>query len=120
MVKRLKAGGKERVLERFIVDGENISVRIDGQGVLPISEYRRPVGPPAAAGVTVQSVPMQPRRESVPGAATSIYNRSLYQPEQPPPARTRAPQHPASQPPQQPPATPQHPGQAQQPPRPGP
>ncbi len=114
MLKRLKAGRKDPVLERFIIDGENISVRIDGQGVLPISEYRRPVGPPAAAGVTVQSVPMQPRRESVPGAATSIYNRSLYQPEQPPPARTGAPQQPASQPPQQRPAAPQQPGQPQQ------
>jgi hypothetical protein len=125
MLKRLKAGRKDPVLERFIIDGENISVRIDGQGVLPISEYRRPVGPPAAAGVTVQSV--QPRRESVPGAATSIYNRSLYQPEQPPPARTAAPQQPASQPPQQPasqppqqrPAAPQQPGQSQQQPGPG-
>jgi hypothetical protein len=125
MLKRLKAGRKDPVLERFIIDGENISVRIDGQGVLPISEYRRPVGPPAAAGVTVQSV--QPRRESVPGAATesvpgaatSIYNRSLYQPEQPPPARTAAPQQPASQPPQQRPAAPQQPGQPQQQPGPG-
>jgi hypothetical protein len=111
MLKRLKAGRKDPVLERFIIDGENISVRIDGQGVLPITEYRRPVGPPAAAGVTVPSV--QPRRESVPGAATSIYNRSLYQPEQPPPARTAAPAQPASQPPQQRPAAPQQPGQPQ-------
>src|SRR3954469_5539724 len=56
LLKRLKASKKDPVLERFIIDGENISVRIDGQGVLPITEYRRPTGPPAAAGVTVQSV----------------------------------------------------------------
>ena len=43
MLKRLKASKKDPVLERFIIDGENISVRIDGQGVLPITEYRRPV-----------------------------------------------------------------------------
>jgi hypothetical protein len=118
MLKRLKAARKDPVLERFIIDGENISVRIDGQGVLPITEYRRPLGPPAAAGVTVQSVPMQPRRESVPGGSTSIYNRSLYQPEQPPPTRG-APAQPAPPPPQQRPAAPQQPGQPQQQPGPG-
>jgi hypothetical protein len=104
MLKRLKAARKDPVLERFIVDGENISVRVEGQGVLPVTEYRRPVGPPPPSGVTVQSMPM-PRRESVPGASTSIYNRSLYQPEQPPPARTGA----------QPPAQQPRPAQAQQP-----
>jgi hypothetical protein len=87
MLKRLKAAKRDPVLERFIIDGENISVRIDGQGVLPITEYRRPLGPPAGPGVSVQFV----RRESVPGAAGSIYNRSLYQPESPPPARTPLP-----------------------------
>jgi hypothetical protein len=87
MLKRLKAAKRDPVLERFIIDGENISVRIDGQGVLPITEYRRPLGPPAGPGVSVQFV----RRESVPGAAGSIYNRSLYQPESPPPARTPVP-----------------------------
>jgi hypothetical protein len=51
---------------------------------LPITEYRRPPGPPAGPGVSVQFV----RRESVPGAAGSIYNRSLYQPDSAPPART--------------------------------
>lgn len=104
MLKRLKAAGKDPVLERFIIDGENISVRIDGQGVLPVTEYRRPVGPPRAAGVTVQEAP--PRRESVAGAAGSVYNRSLYQPEHPAPSR-------AAPPPQQRPAAP-----AQQPPQP--
>jgi hypothetical protein len=100
MLKRLKASKKDPVLERFLIDGENISVRIDGQGVLPITEYRRPVGPPRAAGVTVVEVPA--RRESVPGASTSIYNRSLYQEEttparvgQPPRAPTAQPQQPA-------------------------
>jgi len=87
MLKRLKAAKRDPVLERFIIDGENISVRIDGQGVLPITEYRRPLGPPAGPGVSVQFV----RRESVPGAAGSIYNRSLYQPESPAPARTPVP-----------------------------
>jgi hypothetical protein len=75
MLKRLKAAKADPVLERFIIDGENISVRIDGQGVLPITEYRRPVGPPAGPGVSVQ------RREGAPGAAASIYNRELYRPE---------------------------------------
>ena len=100
MLKRLKAAKRDPVLERFIIDGENISVRIDGQGVLPITEYRRPLGPPAGPGVSVQFV----RRERVPGAAGSIYNRSLYQPESAPPARTPAPpaqpQRDVAQPPQ--------------------
>ena len=85
MLKRLKAAKRDPVLERFIIDGENISVRIDGQGVLPITEYRRPPGPPAGPGVSVRFV-----RESVPGAAGSIYNRSLYQAESVP-ARTPGP-----------------------------
>ena len=110
MLKRLKAAKKDPVLERFIVDGENISVRIDGQGILPITEYRRPVGPPPAGpGVTVQVVQ---RREGVPGGAGSVYNRSLYQPEAAPPARApaspAASQRPAAQPAQPAPA-----GQAQ-------
>ncbi|MCA1826230.1 MAG: hypothetical protein ABR567_18280 [Myxococcales bacterium] len=118
MLKRLKAAKKDPVLERFIIDGENISVRIEGQGVLPVTEYRRPAGPPRAAGVSVQEMPPQPRRESVPGASTSIYNRSLYQPEQPQqPARTVSPQ--AAQPAA--PARPAQPGaqSAPQPPGPG-
>ena len=90
LLKRLKASRKDPVLERFIVDGENISVRVDGYGVLPITEYRRPTAPPGA--------PTQPRRESVPGAAASIYNRALYQPDQAP---TRAPQPTPSPPVQQ-------------------
>jgi hypothetical protein len=113
MLKRLKASKKDPVLERFIIDGENISVRIDGQGVLPITEYRRPVGPPPPSGVTIQSVPM-PRRESVPGASTSIYNRSLYQ-EEATPARVSRPPGPAQQPApaqQQRPASPQQPAAA--------
>jgi hypothetical protein len=109
MLKRLKASRKDPVLERFIIDGENISVRIDGQGVLPITEYRRPVTPPAPAGVSVQ---VAPRREGVPGAAGSVYNRSLYQADAADPARARAPApqergaappaSPAAQPPQKP------------------
>src|SRR6266404_4116001 len=87
MLKRLKAAKKDPVLERFIVDGENISVRIEGQGVLPLTEYRRPTAPPPAAG---QPAPAQPRREAVPGAATSVYNRALYQPEQAAPQRGAA------------------------------
>ena len=104
MLKRLKAAKKDPVLERFFIDGENISVRIDGQGILPITDYRRPTGPPRAAGVSIQEVPL-PRRESVPGAASSIYNRSLYQPEQPAPqqpARTAGPAQPAAPAPQRP------------------
>jgi hypothetical protein len=122
MLKRLKAAKKDPVLERFLIDGENISVRIDGQGVLPITEYRRPTGPPRAAGVTVVEQPM-PRRESVPGASTSIYNRSLYQEEATParvgqPPRTGQPAQPApaqqqqAQRPAQP-AQPAAPGQPQ-------
>ncbi len=75
MLKRLKAARKDPVLDRFIIDGENISVRIEGQGVLPLTEYRRPIGLPASGpGVSVQVVP---RREGAPGAASSLYNRSL-------------------------------------------
>jgi len=108
MLKRLKAAKRDPVLERFIIDGETISVRIDGQGVLPITEYRRPLGPPAGPGVSVQFV----RRDSVPGAASSIYNRSLYQPESAPPARTPAP---PAQPPRTVPQPAQPAQQAQQP-----
>jgi hypothetical protein len=113
MLKRLKAAKKDPVLERFIIDGENISVRIDGQGVLPITEYRRPVGPPSAPGVSVQVVP---RRESVPGAAGSIYNRALYQPDAPAPSRGPAPQvaRPAPQAAQPAPAAPQQPAASPQ------
>ena len=89
MLKRLKAAKADPVLERFIIDGENISVRIDGQGVLPITEYRRPVGLPIAPGAPVQAVQ---RREGAPGAAASIYNRELYRPEVPSaPARAADP-----------------------------
>src|SRR5438445_7261474 len=107
MLKRLKAGKKDPVLERFIIDGENISVRIEGQGVLPITEYRRPTSPPPAAG--------QPRRESVPGAASSIYNRALYQPDQAP--SRNAPAAPAQPAQQQRPAQPGQPQQPGQPPK---
>jgi hypothetical protein len=112
MLKRLKASKKDPVLERFVIDGENISVRIDGQGVLPITEYRRPVGPPRAAGVTVVEAPA--RRESVPGASTSIYNRSLYQ-EEAAPARGQPARAPASQPQQPAAAAPQQPQRPAQP-----
>jgi hypothetical protein len=119
MLKRLKAAKKDPVLEKFIIDGENISVRIEGQGVLPITEYRRPTGPPRAAGVSIQEVPVQPRRETVPGASTSIYNRSLYQPEQPAqPPRTAGPAQPA-QPATQQPARPAQPGAQPAPQQPG-
>ena len=90
LLKRLKAEKKDPVLERFFIDGENISVRIDGQGILPVTDYRRPTGPPPAAGVTIQERPM-PRRESVPGGSTSIYNRGLYDNTPPPPARGSRP-----------------------------
>jgi len=109
--KRLKAAKRDPVLERFIIDGENISVRIDGQGVLPITEYRRPPGPPAGPGVSVQFV----RRESVPGAASSIYNRSLYQRESAPAGGTPTP--PAQ--PQRTVAQPAQPAQQAQQPAPG-
>lgn len=112
LLKRLKAAKKDPVLERFIIDGENISVRIDGQGVLPVTEYRRPLGPPPSGpGVSVQVVS---RREGAPGAAGSIYNRSLYQPDAPPPSRAASPQ------PQRPPAQPAQPAaDGQQQPAPG-
>jgi hypothetical protein len=119
MLKRLKAAKKDPVLERFFIDGENISVRIDGQGIMPVTEYRRPTGtpPPASAGVSVQMQPM-PRRESVPGGSSSIYNRGLYDNEPapvrpgrsaPPAARPAQPQ-PAQAQPQQPAAAPAAPG----------
>jgi hypothetical protein len=120
MLKRLKASKKDPVLEKFLIDGENISVRIEGQGVLPVTEYRRPVGTPRAPGVTVVEAPA--RRESVPGASTSIYNRSLYQPseQQQPPRTGAAPQPAAAQPrpaqpaqPAQPAAQPQQQGPGQ-------
>jgi hypothetical protein len=103
MLKRLKATRRDAVLDRFVVDGENISVRVDGYGVLPITEYRRPTVPPGA--------PAQPRRESSPGAGGSIYNRALYQPE--PSRDTTAPPPPAQQ--QRPAQQPAHPSQAGQP-----
>lgn len=119
MLKRLKAGKKDPMLERFLIDGENISVRVDGMGILPITEYRRPNSPPPARG---EAPAAQTRRESVPGASTSIYNRGLYQPEQPsapsaPPARNAPPANilaptPAPQQPQRPAS---QPGQPQQP-----
>jgi hypothetical protein len=114
LLRRLKAAKKDPVLERFIIDGENISVRIDGQGVLPITEYRRPLSPPPSGpGVTVQVVQ---RRESAPGAAGSVYNRSLYQPEAARPALSpQAPQQPraAAQPVQPAPAGQQQPAPGQ-------
>ena len=95
LLKRLKTTRKDPVLDRFLIDGENISVRIDGQGVMPLTEYRRPNQPPAAAG---QPQAAQQRRESVPGASTSIYNRGLYQPDQPvAPRQGGAPASPAPQ-----------------------
>ena len=115
MLKRLKASKKDPVLERFFIDGENISVRIDGQGIMPVTEYRRPVGPPAAAG---QGPAPQSRRESVPGAAASIYNRSLYQPDQQAP-RQGAPQQPPAQQQRAAPVPPQT-GQQAQPGQPAP
>jgi hypothetical protein len=103
MLKRLKATRRDAVLDRFLVDGENISVRIDGYGVLPITEYRRPTVPPAA--------PAQPRRESSAATSGSIYNRALYQPE---PAReTATPAAPTQQ--QRPTQQPAQPTQAGQP-----
>ena len=113
LLKRLKAAKKDPVLERFIIDGENISVRIDGQGVLPVTEYRRPLGPPSSGpGVSVQVVS---RREGAPGAAGSIYNRSLYQPDAPPPSRAAPtqPPRPTAQPTQPPADGQQQPAPAQ-------
>lgn len=68
MLKRLKNEKKDPLLERFIIDGENISVQVDGMGVIPITQYRRPTAPPPAA---------QQRPAPVP-ASNSIYNRGLY------------------------------------------
>ena len=102
MLKRLKATRRDPVLDRFVIDGENISVRVDGYGVLPITEYRRPTAPPGA--------PAPARRESSPGAASSIYNRALYQPEAP--REVAAPTSVPPQPrPSAPPAQPAQPGQ---------
>jgi hypothetical protein len=92
MLKRLKGAKQDPVLERFIIDGENISVRIDGQGLLPLTEYRRPLAPPPSGpGVTLQMVQ---RREGAPGAAGSIYNRALYQPESAPQRSRSTPEQP--------------------------
>jgi len=82
MLKRFKASKRDPILEKFLIDGENISVRIDGYGTLPLTEYRRP-NAPAAPGAAPAP---QPRQERVPGASTSIYNRALYQPESAPTA----------------------------------
>ena len=122
MLKRMKVAKRDPILERFFIDGENISVRIEGQGVMPITDYRRPTGTPNAAGQAAQP---QPRREGAPGAATSIYNRSLYQPEQQQgssapaaPVRTVAPSvqpMPGAQQPQRPAASQPPSGPAQQP-----
>jgi hypothetical protein len=84
MLKRLKASKRDPVLERFFIDGENISVRIDGQGVLPITPYRRPVAAPSAPSAAGEAPPPPPRQSNVPGAATSIYNRGLYEQPQAP------------------------------------
>ena len=68
-------------------------------------DQERPTTPPGA--------PVQARRESVPGAAASIYNRALYQPEQAP---TRGPQPTPAPPAQQrAPQTPVHSAQPGQP-----
>jgi hypothetical protein len=97
MLKRLKAARKDPVLDRFIIDGENISVRIEGQGILPITEYRRPTAAPLPAGT-----PAAPRREGAPGATSSVYNRALYQAEQPPRTPAQAPSPAPGPTPQQP------------------
>jgi len=55
MLKRLKAAKRDPVLERFIIDGENISVHIDGQArVADHRDRRAALGPPAGPGVSVQ------------------------------------------------------------------
>ncbi len=116
MLKRLKASKRDPVLEKFLIDGENISVRIDGYGVLPLTDYRRPNAPSAPAAPGATPAPPQPRRESVPGASTSIYNRALYQPDQAPsapPGAAPARGAPRPAPAANPPATPAAAGQAQ-------
>jgi hypothetical protein len=71
LLKRVKAERRnDPVLDRFHVDGENISVRLEGFGLVPLTEYRRSAPPPAAGG----AVP----RAAVPTPRDSIYNRSLY------------------------------------------
>jgi len=70
MLKRLKAAKRDPVLERFTSTARTSPFASTDRACLPITEYRRPVGPPAGPGVSVQFV----RRESVPGAAGSIYN----------------------------------------------
>lgn len=125
MLKRLKASKRDPVLERFFIDGENISVRIDGQGVMPITQYRRPVAAPSAPSAAGEPPPPPPRRESnVPGASTSIYNRGLYEqpatpsgkpapaPSRNPPAASAAPGKPA---PAAPAAAPGQPGKKEEP-----
>jgi hypothetical protein len=88
LLKRLKASKRDPVLERFFIDGENISVRIDGQGVMPITQYRRPVVAPSAPSSGGEAPPPPPPRQSnVPGASTSIYNRGLYEQPAPPPGK---------------------------------
>jgi hypothetical protein len=105
MLKRLKGAKRDPILEKFMIDGENISVRIDGYGTLPLTEYRRPNAPAAPGAAPV----VQPRQERVPGASTSIYNRALYQPDQAPSAPpgaapARGAPRPAAPPPQASPA----------------
>jgi hypothetical protein len=100
LLRRLKAERRnDPVLDRFHVDGENISVRLEGFGLVPLTEYRRSAVPPSAGGAA-------PAR-SVPTPRDSIYNRGLYeqqptgdlsrpvlarqQPAQPAPAAATAP-----------------------------
>ena len=95
LLKRLKAQRRDPVLDRFLIDGENISVRIDGQGVMPLTEYRRPTTAPSGGpGVSVQ-ITTTVRQPAAPGAATNPYNRSLYQPEAVPAPARAAPQPPS-------------------------
>jgi len=121
LLKRLKTQRRDPVLDRFIIDGENISVRIDGQGVMPLTEYRRPTTAPAGAGVSIQTTTV--RVPAAPGAGSNPYNRTLYQPE-PAPQQSRAapppspllgqPQRPAQQPAQPAGAQPKQPGAKEQ------
>src|SRR5260370_16734119 len=52
MLKRLNAGRKDPVLERFIIDGENISVLFYPHSLLPIPQYPRPASPPPSPRAT--------------------------------------------------------------------